>query len=222
MVWGSGHIYAVITGDFIGFSRLKLEVRRSMPLIMAQAGNFIRSVMPGVMANDIEVFRGDNWQALLENPGCALRAGLIIRACIISSAFPLDTRMAVGVGTVDYVFEDRVSAGDGSAFRRSGKMLESMSSSRNAGVLRYSNPDFPDEYLIDALVRTLGALSAGWSPSQARAVLGMLEGKKQAEIAEGWPEAVSKQAVSKHLKNAGWAAILQGLDAFEQGHQTTS
>ncbi|MCF8023953.1 MAG: hypothetical protein K9K82_00500 [Desulfobacteraceae bacterium] len=219
----SGHIYAVITGDFIGFSDLDLEVRRSMPRAMAQAAHFVRTVLPGVMSKDIAVFRGDSWQALLDDPVYALRIALIIRARILSSlgdSLP-DTRMTIGVGPVDYVDEAQVSAGDGPAFRRSGKMLESMTYLRNSGLLRYCNPDVTHEYLVDALVRTAGALSGNWRPLQARAVLGILQGMNRAEIAENWPAPVSRQAISKHLKNACWAAALHGLEAFERIHGAT-
>jgi len=37
-----------------------------------------------------------------------------------------DTRMAIAIGTVDFVPDDRVSRGDGHAYRDSGNALEQM------------------------------------------------------------------------------------------------
>ncbi|MFP4650427.1 MAG: hypothetical protein ACLFML_05765, partial [Desulfobacterales bacterium] len=216
------HVYAVITGDFIGFSGTEKNIRKSMPDVMARAGGLVQRILPGVMEGAVDVFRGDSWQALIKDPVYSLRTALVIRAFARSSlgSSGLDMRAAIGVGPVDYVQKARVSAGDGAAFRRSGKMLEKMSSSRNAGLLRYSFPDLPQESLVDALVRTAGALGC-WRPLQARAVIGVLEGKSRPEIAESWPGGISRQAVSAHLKNAQWPALLHALEAFEHTHRTT-
>ncbi|MFW6333682.1 MAG: hypothetical protein ACOC0W_00320 [Desulfosalsimonas sp.] len=216
-------IYAVITGDFIGFSDLDREVRRNMPRLMEEAGTFLRSVLPGVMTKDIDVFRGDSWQTLIEAPVCAFRAALLIHAFIRSHmrGTGLNTRMAIGMGPVDYVSDKGVSAGDGPAFRFSGKKLEEMTSSRNFGILGYSNPMDPCESLVDALMRTVGALTGRWRPLQAKAVLGILKGMSRAEIARNWPAPVSVQAVSGHLKRASWPAVLNALEVFEQLHNTT-
>lgn len=217
------HIYAVITGDFIGFSGLERKVRSCMPQVMAGAGSLLSSVLPGVMPKNIDVFRGDSWQALIEDPVYVLRAALLIHAFIRSDIknSGLNTRMAIGVGPVDYFAAEGVSAGDGPAFRRSGKMLEKMTSSRNHDLLRYCRPEDPCETVMDALMLTIGALSGNWRPLQARAVLGVLKGMKQAEIAKNWSEPISSQAVSRHLKKACWPAVFNALKVFENLNKTT-
>lgn len=212
--------YAVITGDFTGFSAMDASARRSMPGLMDKAGRSFCRLMPGVMPYPISVFRGDSWQALFSEPCCALRAAVFIRAYI--RAFGdhpgFDTRMAIGIGDVDYVPEAQVTAGDGTAFRRSGKMLEKMGSPR-AGDLRYAFDNAPFEAVIDALVRATGALMETWRPLQARAVIGRLEGSKIAQIAADWPGPASPQAVSRHLKKARWNAINHAIAVFQQTHK---
>ncbi|MCF8026758.1 MAG: hypothetical protein K9K81_00180 [Desulfobacteraceae bacterium] len=214
--------YAVITGDFIGFSGMDARVRRSMPGLMDKAGKAFCCLMPGVMPYAISVFRGDSWQALFSDPSCALRAAVFIRAYIRAfGGHPgFDTRMAIGIGEVDYVPEKQVTAGDGTAFRRSGKMLRKMGSPR-AGNLRYAFDNVPFEAVIDALVRATGALMETWRPLQARAVISRLEGLKIAQIADDWPGPVSPQAVSRHLKKARWNAIRHAISVFEQIHKET-
>lgn len=206
----------------MGFSRLGRASRQSMPEMMADASRCIRGILPGVMPWEIDVFRGDGWQALLTEPAYALRAAAVIRAYIraLGPDPRLDTRMAIGVGPVDYVPEGRVAAGDGPAFRSSGKMLEKMAAP-SAGVLRYACPGAPFESLADALVRAVGALMETWRPLRARAVLGLLCGLKRAQVAARWPTPISRQAVSKHLKNARWDAVAHAIAVFEETHKTT-
>ncbi|MFW5936929.1 MAG: hypothetical protein ACOCS6_02630 [Desulfosalsimonas sp.] len=215
-------IYAVITGDFIGFSGLDRPIRQAMPGVMDGAGRCLRELLPGVMPHEISVFRGDSWQALVAAPVYALRAAVLIRTYIrVYIGHPkVDTRMAIGMGPVDYVPGNQVAAGDGEGFRRSGKMLEKMASPK-AGLLRYCYPDAPFEALVDALVRNIGELISAWRPPQARAVLGVLQGRNQAQIASQWPHPISRQAVSKHLKNACWPAVAHGLAVFEDAHKAT-
>jgi hypothetical protein len=214
--------YAVITGDFTGFSGMDVRVRRSMSGLMDKAGQAFSRLMPGVMPYAISVFRGDSWQALFSDPACALRAAVFIRAYIRAfGGHPgFDTRMAIGIGEVDYVPEKQVTTGDGTAFRGSGRMLEKMGSPQ-AGDLRYAFDNAPFEIVIDALVRATGALMETWRPLQARAVIGRLEGLNIAQIAAGWPAPVSPQAVSRHLKKARWNAIHHALAVFEHTHKET-
>lgn len=128
---------AVITGDFTGFSKLARPVRMKAPGIVRDAGRSLIRAFGPVMPADIDVFRGDGWQALLHDPALALRAALFFRAFIVSriDRSGVDTRMAIGIGTVDYVPPGNVAAGDGDAYRASGSLLESMTSARR-GLIR--------------------------------------------------------------------------------------
>jgi hypothetical protein len=208
--------YAIITGDFIGFSRLSANQRQAMYFVLKKGGGQLDKAMPGIMPCDVDVFRGDGWQILLTDPVMSLRAALHFRAYIRAHAAEkhVDTRLAIAVGTVDYVPENRVSAGDGKAFRLSGKLLESMTSSKS-GSMRFIMDDFPKCATIDGIVRLVGALADGWRPKQALAVTGALQGWTQKQIRELWKNAISHQAVGKHLDRAKWPAVLHGVTVFE-------
>lgn len=233
-----GKYVAVITGDIIGFSDLDPSVRRGMPQVLVDAGRSLCSVFGPIMPGDTDVFRGDGWQALIDNPALALRAALFFRAYIrsVGRDDPVDTRMAIGIGPVDYVPAGNMAAGDGAAYRASGKLLEKMGSVRQ-GRLRsvfadhppggnkwtVSIPDdalpdkkLPDEELIDAVVRLVGTLGDRWRSRSALAITGALKGWSQAGIAEHWPGHISRQAVGKHLERAGWHAIAHALAVFEE------
>jgi hypothetical protein len=219
--------WGVITGDFIGFSNLDRSVRRRMPQMVVDAGNSLCGAIGPVMPWDVDVFRGDGWQALLSDPVSALRAALYFRAYMISSAGGdhVDMRMGIGIGPVDYVPAGKVSAGDGPAYRVSGKLLEKMGSPRQ-GKIRCAlakgekiKKDMSacalDEDLLDVVVRLAATIGDTWRSRRARAMIGALGGWSQARIAENWPEKISRQAVGKHLQGAGWHALSHALDVFE-------
>ena len=239
-----GRCVAVITGDFTGFSGLALVVRMKAPGIVRNAGQSMVRAFGPVMPSDIDVFRGDGWQALLSDPVLALRAALFFRAFIISRIdHPgIDTRMAIGIGSVDYVPPGNVAAGDGPAYRASGKRLESMTTPRR-GLIRCAfapcamsegitdftpgaaaggpgQATIPDEEMVDALVRLAGAAGGLWRARRAMAVEGALKGWRQTEIAANWPESaggpISRQAVGRHLERAGWHGIAHAVDVFEK------
>lgn len=208
--------YAVITGDFIEFSPLSAEMRKALYALVIKCGSRLNQVFGRRMAGRLDMFRGDAWQMLFSDPASALRAGLLFRALIRSEA-PLsriDVRMAIGVGTVDYVPQGRVSAGDGEAFRRSGKLLETMTTPR-AGTLRFAMADARLSPVLDALAVLAGAIAAEWTPMQARAVSGALAGMTQKQIAGAWEGGVSFQAVSRHLQRAAWPALRHAINQYE-------
>lgn len=220
--------WGVITGDIIGFSGLDLSLRRRMPGVVVEGGRRLCETFEAIMPWDVDVFRGDGWQALISRPALALRAALFFRANIIAAAEgqPVDTRMAIGIGPVDYVPERNVAAGDGYAYRVSGKTLEGMASPRKGNLrcafVREGVPenripaDMPDEELIDAVVRLSGAIGDRWRARRARVVAGALRGFTQKRIAAMWPGGpVSRQAVGKHLERAGWHGVNHALRVFE-------
>ncbi|MFO8112057.1 MAG: hypothetical protein R6T92_06050 [Desulfosalsimonadaceae bacterium] len=227
MAFSTKKYVAVITGDVIAFKALPASVRRCMPRVIVGAGRSFNDALGPAMPWDADVFRGDGWQALIEDPVQALRAALFFRAFIKSACTEdnVDTRMAIGIGPVDYVPPGNISAGDGAAYRASGKLLGTMNSARK-GRIRCAfahSPGIgndilkvpPDEELIDAVVRLAGTIGDKWRSRRALAVTGALKGWPQASIAQNWPGPISRQAVGKHLQRAGWDAISHALSVFE-------
>lgn len=209
--------YAVISGDFIGFSPLAAETRQRLYHLVIAGSARLNEVFSKAMPEPVDIFRGDGWQMVFSDPAVALRAGLFFRAFIRAHA-PVrktDVRMAFAVGPVDYVPDGNVSAGDGEAFRRSGKLLEAMSTPR-AGTMRFAMDGSTAALAIDGMVTLAGDIAGKWTPNQAKAIMGALVGKTQQQIAAAWDKPVSYQAVGMHLKRAGWPAIHYALGAFEE------
>jgi hypothetical protein len=208
-------LYAVISGDFIGFSSLPLKNRQAMYFILKNGGNALSEAFPGIMPCAVDMFRGDGWQMLLTNPVLSLRAALYFRAYIRSQTprKKIDTRMAIAVGKIDYVPENRVSAGDGTAFRLSGKLLEKMNRTKSP-TLRFAAEDKKKSLFLDRIVRQTGVLTDLWTPKQALAVMGVLRNWAHGQTSIAWPEPITSHT-GKKLHHAGWPEIRHVLSVYE-------
>ncbi|PTY02428.1 hypothetical protein DB347_23775 [Opitutaceae bacterium EW11] len=203
--------YAVLTGDIVGSSDLSKDERQALPDWIRQAARETRKTFPEAVPLEIDIFRGDSWQLLLTDVARCVRIALFLR-CWLRAIGNVDTRIAIGMGGVDFVPKDRVSEGDGEAYRASGKALETLSAGRNPPSLGMDSA--PDE--VRVTLRLMDALAQGWTAKQARAVGGALRGWIQEKIAQDWPETISQQAVTKHLATAQWPAVQEALEYLER------
>jgi hypothetical protein len=203
--------YAVVTGDVVASSRLSAERRRALLRGMQETSGELRKAWPKALLGAVDVFRGDGWQMAVAQPTLALRCALFYRARLASERFTV--RMALALGTIDFIPGERVSQGDGEAFRLSGQALEAM---RRGEGMRLLFPACPEEAALDTMVRLVDALAARWSDRQALAVTGALRGWAQDAIGKRcWPRPITQQAVQQHLDRAAWAGLEAGLDFFE-------
>jgi len=208
--------YAVISGDFIGFSDLPVKDRRKMYYILKDGGADLAAAFPQLMPCEVDMFRGDGWQVLLTDPVMSFRAGLYLKAYIRleTSGKNINTRMAIGIGRIDYVPANKVSAGDGCAFRLSGRLLDKMGRIGSA-TLRFVMEDKKKSQLLDKAVRQAAGVSDQWTSMQAMAIMGALKGWTSGRISASWKNKISSQTVEKHLDHAGWPAIKDALSGFE-------
>ncbi len=209
----SEKIYAVLTGDIVGSSKLERQDREKLLGVMHKASQEIRAFWSDAVPMDIDIFRGDSWQMLIEKPEHALEIAVYFRAYLKSTMQnrKLDSRIVIATGTVDFI-GNRVSESDGQAFRDSGKALEKMP----RGVyLRYIS-DQNQASLMDAAFRLLDAIIKGWTAKQALAVTGAIQGLTQEKIAKLWNPPISQPTVLKHLDSSGWFAIENVLKSWKQ------
>ncbi len=207
-----GKRYAVITGDLVNSSKLESSRRRKAHEVMRRGSDELRAFLPAAVPLEIDVFAGDRWQILLSQSGCALRAALFYRVLLLAEA-EVDTRLAAAIGTVDFVPGNRVSEGDGAAFRLSGRLLEQSGRYR----MRFVAEDSSQSEVWDAMFVLADALiSRRWTARSARAVSGALRGWSQAQIADLWSPAISPPAVAQHLRAASWPAMEEAIRTFEK------
>ncbi len=125
-------------------------------------------------------------------------------------------RLAIGIGSIDFMPEVSRGGADGEAFRLSGPALDSMRAKQS---LRLAVPEYWSPAHAEALKTTIvlvGALADRWTEKQALAVKGALLGQTQDEISQSWPTPVSRQAVAKSLDGGSWFAIERGVKFFER------
>jgi len=207
---GQAKQYVVITGDLKGSRRLTTsqvsELFRSLNELWDQFGKSHNATVVG----HLEIFRGDGWQCALVDPSLAVHAALFLRASVKAHGpIPhMDTRIGVGIGTVDFLDSNQLGASNGPAFQLSGKALDSLSQS-SLGWAFLREKESPD--CLSSIGFPLMDLSVQrWSKAEGVAVVGSLLGLTQAEIAahplalkqDGQPP--TQQAVADALKRIDW------------------
>lgn len=122
-------IYAVITGDIVKSSKYRDEpYREKLISVLKESFNSTEKILPKVLYAPFYIFSGDSFQGVLTEPGLALNAAIIIRTALHfgfklkQQRYPLDARIAVGIGKIDFL-PDKPAEGDGDAFRLSGRNL---------------------------------------------------------------------------------------------------
>jgi hypothetical protein len=170
---------------------------------------------PGAVVGQMDTFRHDSWQMLMERPSLAVKAAIFLRTALkleSDAKIKYDTRICIGIGPVELITEKRISNSRGVAFTRSGKCLDTMDKER---FLLAAGDDAPDllESLAGASIPLLDCIISNWSPTESRAVYGALRGWTQEETAKNWPlhqksgKRLTRQAVGDSLMRAHWRTV---------------
>jgi hypothetical protein len=212
-------IHAVLTGDIVGSSRLSPDERRLLHSRFNQDGVRLERAFGDQLLHKPEIVRGDSWQFAVAGPQGALRIALFFRA-LIQFSLPganIDTRLAIGVGSIDFLPGDELTSGDGEAYRLSGEGLESLQKPFYMGLFMPERYQSQLASALDVIVKLLDRQVCKWTEAQAESVAGALLGFTQQKIATEWVEReITQQAVAQHLDRAGWASIEVGLRYYEQ------
>jgi hypothetical protein len=208
-------LYAVLTGDVIGSARLSTPHRKKLFDLLRRSSTSVMNAYPGDIPLPVDVFRGDSWQLIVADPVKAPAVALYVRAVLREGwgSGKIDSRIAIGIGTIDFIPGDRASEGDGEAFRRSGGALEGMKKSYH---MRFSVHDKQLEETLNIIFQLIDVLASRWTGKQARAIRGVLQGFTQEKIASLWRPKIKQQTVYKHLERAGWWGIEPALASMEK------
>ncbi len=211
-------VVAVLTGDIVKSSLLTGERRHFLYESLQKVSELVKDKYPNDVLFDLAKFRGDGWQLLISNPQKGFEIGLFIRTYIRYKFKPekLDTRIAIAVGNIDFIPENNVSEGYGSAFSESGRLLDSMKNQRMIFGFTLENESLSNK-LVTSLIKTLDALVTSWTTPQCQSVFQALQGFTQLEIAKQWdPNPISQASVANHLKSAGWDLINKSNEFFAE------
>lgn len=216
-------MFAALTGDLVNSSMLTTGESQMAMRWLREAAMRFAILYPGSIEGGMDTFRHDSWQVLLARPSLCLRLALYLRTAIklhSDKKTRYDTRISIGLGEVESIAESRISDSRGKAFTISGKNLDAMARNRlvcqvqdeeSIGFSLHSRTAVP---LLDCLV-------LDWTPTEAHAVHGAIEGRTQEEIAQLLPpnphtgRAVTRQAVSDSLERAYWGTVEDVLNFIE-------
>lgn len=220
--------YAALTGDIVGSRRFAAQGPAVCDAIKG-AYHAVVEAFPEALAGlpTVDVFAGDSWQMVTRSSAQALRIGLCMRALIRGDArLPgADSRLAIGIGSVDFIAEPNLSESQGEAFRLSGQALDRLKAGgrRLAVAVEGLTDDRPNGCAVESVdaletvVALLDALCQGWTASRAWAVAGALRGWTQQRIAED--TGVSQPYVAKALAGAHWDAVESAIEWWERALQ---
>jgi len=203
-------IYAVLTGDVSGSSRLEGEQRQKLLTVLKHSFSLVDEILGDqTMAFPFEIFRGDSFQGVLNEPSQALRAAIIIRANIrksfvttLKNAF--DARIAIGIGKISLLPDKRGGEGDGEAYRNSGPALDEMGKPPRFLMIRTPRTEMNSELQVELAL--LDAIIMKWSVQQAEVALEYFKGKNQEQMARFFN--ISQPAIRKRLFNSNLEQIV--------------
>jgi len=208
--------YAVLTGDLIKSGELaKNELNDVRSSLLKRSGD-INDWKTGLVEGNLEFFRGDSWQMLLGRPELAMRAAVFLRASLIGSG-KADSRISIGLGTIDNISERQLLMSTGEAFSLSGHGLDELTgySEMTIKISRSSGPLF--EWL-PVVANLCNSLIKQWTRRQAEVIIFAIDPEEPTheEIAEKLTPAVTKQAVTKILNGANWHSLREVINQFEK------
>lgn len=198
---------AIITADIINSRKLVNQEIWITPLKKMLASY-------GSTPEKWEIYRGDYFQIEIEDPKEALLLSLKIKA-LIKSIFvtegkkklsPIDVRMAIGLGTKEYV-ANRISESNGTAFINSGEKFEKLKKEKTTLAIQSSFPDF--DYEMNLYLKLAVIQMDAWTVNSAVLFNTILEDpeKKQTEI--GAILGIGQNSVSGRFKRAYVDEILE-------------
>lgn len=209
--------YAVLTGDIIGSTKLGPERLEDAISLLRRLAKEFEHTHPESVVGQPDVFRGDSWQLCLKRPSLAVTAAVFIRAGF--KADDLDTRIGIGLGTVDRLHSERISESSGPAFAHSGRTLDKLGKHRALALdgAGYLDVGGYARSPVDPLIAGVGLLDAHiarWTQREAVAVYGALRKLSQDKIA-ALPQALtqkgtapSQQTIQKALSRIYWSTHL--------------
>lgn len=209
-------LYAVLTGDLIRSTTLSADTLADARGVAADAAAYSQKALALHPLAALEFFRGDAWQLLLGDPTHALRTALVIRAQLRAAA-DVDTRISIGLGTVDNIDHQRISLSTGEAFLLSGRKLDRMTTYFDL------TGDLPDRFALvrpwfTLTLQLCGGLARSWTRRQAEVVahaLLMTDATHEA-IGQALTPPIRKQSVTDILEAANWRLLSEALTVFEK------
>lgn len=219
--------YAVLTGDIVNSSELTSSQSTNAMQWLRDAAKRFGILYPQSIYGELDTFRHDSWQILMVRPELSFRLSVYLRTSLklhSDRRSKFDSRISVGIGEVEFFSESRISDSRGNAFTVSGRNLDTMSQNRLVCAVQDGYSDCIRMFCISA-VPLLDCIVTDWTPAEAQAINGTIEGLTQERITELLPPSphtgrkITRQAVSDSLKRGYWsivADVLHGIEGYSK------
>lgn len=209
-------VKAVITGDLISSSNFDNEKRRQIQLKL----NAVLDKIFELDETKFFVYRGDSIQGIVNDPAKALRNAILIKAALKSLQFEdgkrsstVDIRIAIGIGEINF-YGGNIQESDGTAFQYSGRELENLKKSSRSLSLIYEDNGKNKIWLV--ILSLMDEIMNKWTTSSAEIIYHLLLNKNETTISETLK--ISQPAVNLRKKHAGWDAIKEVLEYYENSN----
>ncbi len=203
--------YAVLTGDLVKSGKMVADLREVQRLLTEIPDEFNKVYVAAIIGK-VSLYRGDGWQLLLNKKELAIRLALYIKA-VLKSEYNVKTRLVIGIGQIDIVVKDNISASRGEAFELSGKGLDNLDKNCELKLIDRTCDCDSEISLLDCLI-------GKQSERQSEALRYALLGYKQDEIAKKLKDKsktgnITQQTVAALLKRSCWRTIQKLLNKHE-------
>ena len=151
------------------------------------------------------------WQILLPDPALSLRAMLLLQARLLAAPDRFGSRIAIGLGRVDYVGPKTLSSASGPAFDAAALGMKHLGKLSRVVVAGLDQPALPQ-----AVLDLADQIARGWSMEQAEAMSMALSPDNPTLDTLSKRLGISKQAGSYRLTGAGLRPIRAALAGWER------
>lgn len=128
--------HAVLTGDLVRSRTLPEGRRKKVIAFLKGLSKEFGKLHVGANVGEVDIFRGDSWQFCLKKPELAVTSAIFFRTGLKTEG--LDSRIGIGIGSVESLNPKKISESTGPAFVASGHSLDSLVGERYLG-LAFSN-----------------------------------------------------------------------------------
>lgn len=197
---------AVLTGDIVNSTLLGKAAEKKLLHLLQQL----------FTAHKLEFYRGDSFQALLQQPEKALRLSLLCRSAAISlretgPAVRSDFRISIGIGEVISPVRTLATA-KGQAFVLSGRAFDELTKTNSRLAITTGNELANDglQVIADYLNSIFGAMTG----KQAEVIFPLLKGETQQAVAHKLKK--TKSTIHQRVISGRWHEIAKLLLQFEK------
>jgi hypothetical protein len=193
---------AVITGDIVNSEQYPSSIW--MPILKKVLNKY------GVQPEIWDIYRGDEFQ-LKTSPLIALAAAIQIKA-VIKSVKNLDVRIAIGIGDETYS-GGRITEANGSAYKRSGRMFETLKEEKRTLALASGNDT--QDHILNLMIKLALDFMDDWSTVSANTVAYTLEHPESSQEAMARHFKIKQSAVSQRQKRSRIQLLQELLEYYQ-------